>query len=130
MKRLILVLALVALMSGNVLAEGMTIGFMGGLNLANLTGDDLYNKIKLCFGGGVFLNLPLTESISLQPELLFMRKGARSAIFDDAGIGVLGNPVFRSIRGFFVGAGGGSGFVRRSLRGNYEVFDVSYLVEG
>ncbi|TFG88148.1 MAG: PorT family protein [Candidatus Atribacteria bacterium] len=87
MKRLIIALALVALMSGTVLAEGLSLGFKGGLNLANLTGDDIdENKMKLCFGGGVFMNYPMTESISLQPELLFMMKGTKADIEDfDAG---------------------------------------------
>ncbi|MBN2184753.1 MAG: PorT family protein [Candidatus Krumholzibacteriota bacterium] len=78
MKRLVIALALVALMSSSVFAEGMTLGFKGGLNLANLSGDDIEGmKMKLCFGGGVFLNYQITESISLQPELLFVMKGAK-----------------------------------------------------
>ena len=87
MKRLIIALALVALMSSTVFAEGLSLGFKGGLNLANWTGDDIdENKIKLCFGGGVFMNYPLTESISLQPELLFMMKGTKADDDDiDAG---------------------------------------------
>ncbi len=86
MKRLIIALALVALMSGTVLAEGMTLGFKGGLNLANLTGDLEQTKMKLGFGGGVFMNYQMTESISLQPELLFMMKGVKADIDEDAGI--------------------------------------------
>ncbi len=87
MKRLIVTLALVALMSGNVLAEGTTFGFMGGLNLANVTGDDVEdNETKLCFGGGVFVNFPMNEVISMQPELLFMMKGTKLVAFDDAGV--------------------------------------------
>ena len=79
MKRLIIAIALVALMSGTVLAEGLSLGFKGGLNLANLVGDDLENtKMKLCFGGGVFMNYQMTESISLQPELLIMMKGVKA----------------------------------------------------
>ncbi len=86
MKRLVIALALVALMSGSVFAEGMTLGFKGGLNLANWTGDDIdENKIKLCFGGGVFMNYQMTESVSLQPELLFMMKGTKADIDEDAG---------------------------------------------
>ena len=86
MKRLVIALALVALMSGTVFAEGMTLGFKGGLNLANWTGDDIdNNKMKLCFGGGVFMNYQMTESMSLQPELLFMMKGTKADIDEDAG---------------------------------------------
>ncbi|TFG88147.1 MAG: PorT family protein, partial [Candidatus Atribacteria bacterium] len=87
MKRLIIALALVALMSSTVFAEGMTFGVKAGLNLANLAGDDIEDmKMKLCFGGGVFMNYPMTESISLQPELLFMMKGAKVDVDEvDAG---------------------------------------------
>lgn len=87
MKRLIAVLVLGVLISGPVLAEGLTFGFMGGLNLANFAGDDVENnKAKLCFGGGIFMNFPMSELISLQPELLYMNKGAKMDIADDAGI--------------------------------------------
>ncbi len=92
MKRLIVALALVALMSGTVLAEGMTIGFKGGLNLADLKGDiedaiGVGTKMKLGFGGGVFLNYQMTESISLQPELLFIMKGTKADVDEvDAGV--------------------------------------------
>ncbi|MBN2070032.1 MAG: PorT family protein [Candidatus Krumholzibacteriota bacterium] len=87
MKRLIIAVALIALLSGTALAEGMTFGVKAGVNLANLTGDDIDDvKMKLCFGGGVFMNYMMTESISLQPELLFMMKGTKADIDDDAGI--------------------------------------------
>lgn len=87
MKRLIVVLALGALISGSVLAEGLTFGFMGGLNLSNFTGDAVEdNKMKLCLGGGIFMNLPMNDLISLQPELLYMNKGAKMDVADDVGI--------------------------------------------
>jgi len=78
MRSSIVVLALVLLLSGAALSEGMTFGFMGGLNLANVTGDDAENnEIKLCFGGGAFLNIQLSDLFSVQPELLYMMKGVK-----------------------------------------------------
>ncbi len=87
MKRLIVTLALVTLLSSTVLAGGLTLGFKSGLNLANVTGDDVEdNEMKLCFGGGVFINFPMCGLISLQPELLFMMKGMEFESFNDAGV--------------------------------------------
>jgi len=78
MRSSIVVLALVLLLSGAALSEGLTLGFMGGLNLANVTGDDVENnEIKLCFGGGAFLNIPFSDLFSVQPELLYMMKGVK-----------------------------------------------------
>ncbi|MBU8922906.1 MAG: PorT family protein [Bacteroidales bacterium] len=76
MKRFIIAMALVVFMTGAVSAEGMMFGMKGGLNLANMTGDDVEdNKMKMAFGGGVWMNYAFTEAISLQPELMFMLKG-------------------------------------------------------
>lgn len=80
MKRILVVLALVALMSNVALAEGMMFGVKGGLNLANVTGDltdefDPANKMKMAFGGGVWMSYAFTEAISIQPELMYMIKG-------------------------------------------------------
>ncbi len=87
MKRLIVTLALVTFLSSTVLAGGLTLGFKGGLNLANVTGDDVEdNEMKLCFGGGVFINFPMCGLISLQPELLFMMKGMEFESYIDAGV--------------------------------------------
>jgi hypothetical protein len=78
MRSSIVVLALALLLSGAAFSEGMTLGFTGGLNLANVTGDAVEdNEIKLCFGGGAFLNIPLSELFSFQPELLYMMKGVK-----------------------------------------------------
>ena len=41
MKRLIIAVALIALLSGSAFAEGVTFGVKGALNLADLTGDDI-----------------------------------------------------------------------------------------
>jgi hypothetical protein len=87
MKRFIVVLALVTLASGSVLAGGLTFGFKAGLNLANVTGDDVLadNEMKICVGGGAFLNIPAFGMLSVQPELLYMMKGVKWGAFDDAG---------------------------------------------
>lgn len=86
MKRFIVAIALLVFMSGAVMAEGMTFGIKGGLNLANLYGDDIdENKIKLAWGGGVFMNYMFTDAFSVQPEVLVMMKGTKADIEEDAG---------------------------------------------
>ncbi|TPE43405.1 PorT family protein [Pontibacter mangrovi] len=59
-----------------------TFGVRGGANLANLSGDlqneDQFEN-KVAFHGGVTLNFPVVEEFfSIQPELLYSRKGFKS----------------------------------------------------
>ncbi|HKK11101.1 MAG TPA: porin family protein, partial [Bacteroidales bacterium] len=51
-------------------------GFKGGLNLSNMTveGNDDSN-LKAGFHAGVFNKIGITESFSIQPELLYSSKG-------------------------------------------------------
>ena len=87
MKRLIVTLALATLLSGSVLAGGLTLGFVGGLNFANVAGDSVEdNTTKLCLGGGGFLDIPLSDLISIQPQVLFMMKGFEFENWDEAGV--------------------------------------------
>ncbi|RDV16932.1 PorT family protein [Pontibacter diazotrophicus] len=60
-----------------------TFGVRGGANLSNLSGDlrdeDMFEN-KVSFHGGVTLNLPVVEDfVSIQPELLYSRKGFKSS---------------------------------------------------
>jgi len=53
-----------------------------GGNLSNVydtQGDEFQADTKLGFAGGVFLTLPLTKFIGLQPEILFSQKGYRGS---------------------------------------------------
>ncbi|GAA4441303.1 porin family protein [Pontibacter saemangeumensis] len=60
-----------------------TFGVRGGANLSNLSGelrDEELFENKVSFHGGVTLNFPLVEDfISLQPELLYSRKGFKTS---------------------------------------------------
>jgi hypothetical protein len=60
-----------------------TFGVRGGANLSNLSGDlrdeDLFEN-KVSFHAGVTLNFPVVEDfVSIQPELLYSRKGFKSS---------------------------------------------------
>jgi hypothetical protein len=72
---IVLVLALFS----SVSAQGLSgYGFKVGLNMANLSGDDVIegtnSKIGSCLGG--FVTYSLNEMIALQPEVLYTMKGA------------------------------------------------------
>ena len=74
-----------ALMIGSFTAAQAqaTFGVRGGANLSNLSGDlrdeDMFEN-KVSFHGGVILNFPVVEDFfSIQPELLYSRKGFKSS---------------------------------------------------
>jgi hypothetical protein len=86
-----LMLAAVMLFTASPLfAEGMMFGVKGGLNLANLTGDDATMEgvdpsMKLGFGGGIFFGYSFTELFGIQAEALYMMKGAT---YEEGGVSV------------------------------------------
>jgi len=79
MKKLTFVLLVAATMlaAAPLFAEGMMFGIKGGINLANLTGDDVEdNSMKIGGVGGGFLCYRINEIFAIQPEILFSMKGA------------------------------------------------------
>ena len=84
MKRILVIMAIMALVSTAASAEGMMFGVKGGLNLANVTGDLDGTEMKMAFGGGIWFEYAITEAFSIQPEVLFMLKGYDTEI-DDTG---------------------------------------------
>jgi hypothetical protein len=85
MKKIVFVLMVAATMLFAVsplFAQGgkMMLGFKAGLNLANVTGDDVgdtSNKSGLAAGG--FMSYSITEIFAIQPELLFTMKGTKAS---------------------------------------------------
>jgi hypothetical protein len=59
-------------------AEGrLAFGFKGGINLADVTGNGAAEaESKVCFSGGAFGTYRLSRVMSLQPEILYARKGS------------------------------------------------------
>ena len=56
----------------------LLVGIKGGVNVANLTGEDVFNNAsKTGAVGGGFARFRLSEMFSLQPELLYSMKGAK-----------------------------------------------------
>lgn len=63
-------------------------GVKGGLNVSNATdqsftyGSDYINqKSKLGFNAGVFVNIPISKSFSVQPEVLFSQYGYKTTYY-------------------------------------------------
>jgi hypothetical protein len=75
MKKIIIVFSLVALFTTSSLAQEISGGAKAGLNFSELKGfDDSEMKVGYHLGG--YVNIGLTDVLSLQPELLFNAIGA------------------------------------------------------
>lgn len=62
-------------------ASPVTFGVKGGFNATTITKADDYDndqKLKAGFHAGVFVNIPIAEKFSIQPELLFSQLGSKS----------------------------------------------------
>jgi hypothetical protein len=71
---------LLFVMAGSFAAASAQIsyGVKGGLNVANIGGEDIEdNKAKLGFHLGGFVNVPVAEKISIQPELVYSLQGVK-----------------------------------------------------
>ncbi len=78
MKRIFLAIALIS--AGTIVNAQAKFGVKGGLNLSTFSGKDVEDaKIKPGFHLGGFVNLAVSESFSVQPEVLFSTQGAKSS---------------------------------------------------
>ncbi len=80
---LILILALAA-SAQETAAKKMSFSIKGGVSMGTLTGDSLKNfnldfskKSRLGFAGGVGLGFAVAKNFTIQPELLYVMKGAK-----------------------------------------------------
>jgi hypothetical protein len=78
MKKLSLTIAAVVLCSATLFAQ-ISIGAKAGLNLANVSGDDVDDTdMRIGFHLGGYANIAFSEALSLQPELLYNSVGAKT----------------------------------------------------
>lgn len=78
---LVLVFAFSAFAQDDVFAPGLTgAGIKGGVALANLGGDVEETDMKLGFAAGGFVTFSFAEMFAVQPELLYVMKGAKSDV--------------------------------------------------
>lgn len=63
---------------------GASFGIKGGVNFSNLYTEDVDdNNVLTSFNVGVFVSMPITNFLSIQPEFLYSRKGAE-LVYDNA----------------------------------------------
>jgi len=63
----------------------INLGVKAGLNLANLTGDDVEDaKFRPALLAGAYLGIGLTEKFKVQPEVLFVSAGSKTSGFDSS----------------------------------------------
>ncbi len=73
---------LIALIIGTILTaqaqNKVQFGVKGGLNIANLTGEDVENSdARTAFHIGAMAEIPLSEKFSFQPEILYSSQGIK-----------------------------------------------------
>ncbi len=96
MKRFVpVVLVAVAVLAAVVPAyAGMVFGVKGGVSISQVQADLFDTDNRTGFVGGVYGAIDLTPMIGIQPELLYVRKGAK--LFEYSG-DVVGIPVSESV---------------------------------
>lgn len=69
-------------------------GILVGLNMANVTGDDVEESESLMgLAGGIFLTKPLNDNISFRPELQYSQNGASNDADEDMKLGYIAVPL-------------------------------------
>ncbi|MDH4157876.1 MAG: PorT family protein [candidate division Zixibacteria bacterium] len=85
MRTLLVSVAVVLLFALSAFAQDEAVGLTGkglkvGVNMADLAGDDAEGwDMKIGFGGGGFITYHFTPQFAVQPEVLYMMKGAKTA---------------------------------------------------
>ncbi|MBO9571638.1 MAG: PorT family protein [Chitinophagaceae bacterium] len=92
-------------------------GAKAGVNIANLTGDDVDGlKSKIGFNVGAFAEIPVTEKFSVKPEAVYSDQGAKVDGDGDGklNLGYINIPVlakYNIAQGFFAETGPQIGFL-------------------
>ncbi len=85
MKKIFTVLTIMTFMSAAP-ACAQHLGFKGGLNFTTLNlsdVEDAESDMRLGYHAGLFFNIPVSETISLQPEVLYSTKGTKTTYEND-----------------------------------------------
>lgn len=90
MKRLYMSLCLLVISATLFAQEKITWGVHAGINIANITdkdpGQNISASSKVGFTGGIDVQLPVSSSFVIQPELNFSQLGAKSNGIADSGM--------------------------------------------
>lgn len=86
MKKTLLITLILLGVVTQINAQNSITGIKGGLNLSSLSTDGNSDKnLNPGFHAGVFTKIPLSESLSIQPELLYSGKGIKLN-FDESAV--------------------------------------------
>ncbi|WP_461633591.1 porin family protein [Labilibaculum euxinus] len=77
MKKIVLLFAIIAIGTSSF-AQDVKYGIKGGLNIANLGGDDPEGDAKASFHLGGFVTFQLNRNFEFQPELVYSQQGTKS----------------------------------------------------
>ena len=79
--KLTIVLALMTFMAMPAFSQDVNVtrfGVKGGVNFSNFRVDDIEdNNVKAGLNLGLFLKLPISDAVAIQPELLYSSKGSK-----------------------------------------------------
>jgi len=78
MKKTFLALALTLGVAGAAQAQSARFGVKAGASLTSYTGKDVSADNKFGFNGGLVANFGIADIVSIQPELLYSMKGAKT----------------------------------------------------
>jgi len=76
MNKVALSLLFLSVSSLAVQAQGAALGIKGGVNFANQDIETISTDSRTGFHGGIFASLMFSETLGLQPELLFSSQGS------------------------------------------------------
>ena len=80
MKKVLCIAVMAVLGLVNVNAQDVKFGAKAGLNLSNVSAEQLDEDNKVGFNFGAFAQIGLSEKITFQPEMLFSSQGYKSEI--------------------------------------------------
>lgn len=119
MKKIFLLMAGIAVF--NAVNAQVKYGVKAGLNLANVSGDVDNTKMKTGLNVGAFAKIGLTETFSLQPELVFSAQGTKMKYSEEGisydvktNLSYVNVPVllqYNTVSGFFAETGPQFGFL-------------------
>lgn len=112
----------------------VSFGVKAGLNVASINDDDA--KAKAGLYAGVFANIPVASSFSVQPEVLYNGMGAKSKDFSDVRLNLdyISIPVmlqYNVLPEFYLEAGPQFSFaISRKMKGDGGSVDVDQFYKG
>lgn len=76
MKKYLILLMFSIFICENIQSQTVKVGIKGGLNYANFTATEIQTDAITSYHLGMLLELGITKSVALQPELLYSTQGA------------------------------------------------------